>query len=62
MLAGILCTFVVILPTGFFFRQAMQERVANINGDNQCLLTQVSWVNNMSNNLRSMQLSNAQLG
>lgn len=51
----------VVVPAGFFYRRRMQEGVANLNSNNQSLLTQVSWVNHMGRNIKNLSLSNAQL-
>ena len=52
---------VVIVPAGLFYRRRMQEAVANLNGNNQSMLTQISWVNHMGRNIKNLSLSNAQL-
>ena len=57
-ISGICC---VIVPAGLFYRRQMQEGIANLNQQNQSLLTQVSWVNHMGRNIRNLSLSNAQL-
>ena len=56
-----ICSTCVVVPVGFFYRHRMQEEVTDLNGSNQSLLTQVSWVNHMGKNIRNLSLSNAQL-
>ena len=51
----------VVVPAGLFYRRRMQEAVADLNGSNQSLLTQVSWVNHMGQNIKNLSLTNAQL-
>ena len=51
-----ICSTCVVVPVGLFYRHRMQEAVADLNGSNQSLLTQVSWVNHMGQNIKNLSL------